>query len=136
MRVIKSSEELTEFVAACVHKCSVTDASRLFIVLCESHKFANLRKFIGYSLAIAGADAYLADKSGFEKFADGHPLPADGIFSIYEKKSEVYVGVRYYSGKSEEACLSYQIKRTGSVFTVDESIKTAKIGSNRHQNVK
>lgn len=126
MRIIRSPEEMAEYIAACVHKRSVTDASRLFIVSCESLKHADLRKFIGYCVAIVGADAFLAFEDGLEKFSDGHPLPADGIFSIYEKKSEIYVGVRYYSGKSEEACLSYPIKRTGSVFTVDESKKRQK----------
>lgn len=126
MRVIKSSEELFKFVAACVHKCSVTDASKLFIVSCENPKHFDLRKFIGFCVATVGADAFLAPKSFSDEFTSGYPFPADGIFTIYEKKSEIYVGVKFYSGRSEEACLSYPIKRTGSVFTINEGVKVQK----------
>lgn len=131
MRIIKSSEEFAGYVAACVQKCSVTDTSRLFIVSCENRNCSDLRKFIGYNVAIVGADAFLAPKSFSDKFAGGYPFPADGIFTIYEKKSAFYVNVRYYSGKSEEVCLSYPIKRTGSVFTVDEGIKKTENDQNR-----
>ena len=131
MRVIKSAEELSKFVAACVHKCSVTDASKLFIVSCEDPKHSELRKFIGFCVATVGADAFLTPKSFSEKYMRDHPFPADGIFTIYEKKSEIYIGVKFYSGKSEEACLSYPIKRTGSVFTVDEDVKMPKNALNR-----
>ncbi len=117
MRVIRSSEEFSKYIAACVHKCSVTDAKKLFIVFCESPKASDLRKFIGYCVAIVGADAFLAPKTLSEKLKTDYPFPADGIFTIYEKKSELFVGVKYYSGKSEEAWLSYPIKRTGSVFS-------------------
>lgn len=116
LREIGGADELNGYITECVNKCFITDVSPLFIVSCENPDYKFLQKSIGYSVALAGADAVLAEGDAKNAYSRFDSLPADGIFILTSSARGIILESRLICGEKEKVFLARRFGKTGRIY--------------------